>query len=108
MLLPKNDKLNRKKLYDEIDSIKGLGIQICINVTCKQRLNHVAIRLNQAKVMVIELRYVAGGQFSPGTGAGIRTIAPEENCPRLGLGFRSRLGLVLGLGDNHKIAPEKN
>ena len=58
--------------------------------------------------MVIELRYVAGGQFSPGTGAGIRTIAPEENCPRLGLGFRSRLGLVLGLGDNHKIAPEKN
>ena len=108
MLLPKNDKLNRKKLYDKIDSIKGLGIQICINVTCKQRLNHVAIRLNQAKVMVIELRYVAGGQFSPGTGAGIRTFAPEENCPRLGLGFRSRLGLVLGLGDNHKIAPEKN
>ena len=49
-----------------------------------------------------------GGQFSPGTGAGIRTIAPEENCPRLELGFRSRLGLVLGLGDNHKIAPEKN
>ena len=27
------------------------------------------------------------------TFCGIRTIAPEENCPRLGLGF----GLVLGL-----------
>ena len=29
---------------------------------------------------------------------GIRTIAPEENCPRLGLEFGSGLGLVLGLG----------
>ena len=29
---------------------------------------------------------------------GIRTIALEENYPRLGLGFA--LGLVLGLGDN--------
>ena len=28
----------------------------------------------------------------------IRTIAPEENCPRLGLGIQSRIGLVLGLG----------
>ena len=108
MLPPKNDKLNRKKLYDKIDSIKGLGIQICKNLTCKQRPNHIAIKLNQAKVMVIELRYVSGGPFSPGTGAGIWTIAPEENCPRLGLGFRSRLLLVLGLGGYHKIPPEKN
>ena len=29
---------------------------------------------------------------------GVRTIAPEENCPRVGLGFG--LGLVLGLGGN--------
>ena len=27
-----------------------------------------------------------------------RTIAPEENCRRLGLGFGLQLGLVLGLG----------
>ena len=29
---------------------------------------------------------------------GNQTIAPEENCPQLGLGFG--LGLVLGLGGN--------
>ena len=29
-------------------------------------------------------------------GGSNQTIAPEENCPQLGLGF----GLVLGLGDN--------
>ena len=45
---------------------------------------------------------------------GIRTIPPplppppEENCPRLGLGFGSRLGSDLGLGGNQKIAPEQN
>ena len=41
---------------------------------------------------------------------GIRTIAPPPRkvAPHLGLGFRSRLGLVLGLGGNQKIAPEKN
>ena len=34
---------------------------------------------------------------------------PEENCPtRLGLEFRSRLGLVLGLGGNQTVAPEKH
>ena len=34
---------------------------------------------------------------------------PEENhpSPRLGLGFGSRLGLVLGLGGNQTIAPEE-
>ena len=39
---------------------------------------------------------------------GIRTIAPEENCPQLGLGFGSRLRLVLGLGGNQTIAPKEN
>ena len=33
----------------------------------------------------------------------IQTIAP-----RLGLGFQSRLRLVLGLGGNQTIAPEEN
>ena len=33
---------------------------------------------------------------------------PEENCPRLGLGFGSRLGSDLGLGGNQKIVPEQN
>ena len=74
---PKNDKLNRKKLYDKIDSIKGLGIQIWKYLTCKQRLNHVAIKLNQAKFMLIELRYVAGGTIFPGD----RGRYPD-NCPR--------------------------
>ena len=31
---------------------------------------------------------------------GIRTIAAEENCPRLGLGFGLGLALELGLGGN--------
>ena len=36
-------------------------------------------------------------------------LPPEENCPpRLGLGFGSRLGLILGLGSNQTIAPEEN
>ena len=35
-------------------------------------------------------------------------LPPEENCPRLGLRFGSRPGLVLGLGDNQTIAPEEN
>ena len=34
---------------------------------------------------------------------GIRTIAP-----RLGLGFESKLGLVLGFGGNQTIVPEEN
>ena len=34
---------------------------------------------------------------------GIRAIAP-----RLGLGFESKLGLVLGFGDNQTIVPEEN
>ena len=29
-------------------------------------------------------------------------------APRLGLGFRSRLGLVLGLGGSKTTAPEEN
>ena len=35
---------------------------------------------------------------------------PRKIAPRLGLGFRSKLGLVLGLGGggNQTIAPEKN
>ena len=33
---------------------------------------------------------------------------PKWIAPRLGLGFESRLGLVLGLGDNQTIAPEEN
>ena len=33
---------------------------------------------------------------------------PEENAPRLGFVFRSRLGLVLGLGDNQTIVLEEN
>ena len=40
---------------------------------------------------------------------GIRTIFPPRKIsPRLGLGFGSRLGLVLGLGDNQTIAPKEN
>ena len=40
---------------------------------------------------------------------GIRTIFPPRKIsPRLGLGFGSRLGLVLGLGDNQTIAPKGN
>ena len=35
-------------------------------------------------------------------------LYPEENCPQLGLGFPSKSGLVLGLGGNQTIAPEKN
>ena len=36
---------------------------------------------------------------------GVRTIAPRGNFrPGLGLGFGSRLGLVLGLGGNQTIA----
>ena len=36
-------------------------------------------------------------------------LPPKENCPpRLGLGFGSRLGLILGLGGNQTIAPEEN
>ena len=34
--------------------------------------------------------------------------SPQENCPRLGLGFWSKLGLVLGLRDNQTIVPGKN
>ena len=37
-----------------------------------------------------------------------RQLPPKENCPRLGLGFWARLGLVLGLGGNNTIALEKN
>ena len=33
---------------------------------------------------------------------------PRKIAPRLGLGFGSRLGLVLGLGGNQTIAPEEN
>ena len=40
---------------------------------------------------------------------GIRTIAPPKIiASRLGLRFVSRLGLVLGLGDNQTIAPKEN
>ena len=43
---------------------------------------------------------------------GIRTITPRgkliPSLLRLGLGFRSRLGLVLGFGGNQTISPEKN
>ena len=35
-------------------------------------------------------------------------LPPEENCPRLGLGFGSRSRLVLGLGGNQAIAPEED
>ena len=34
-------------------------------------------------------------------------LPSEENCPQLGLGFGSGLGLVLGLGSNQIIAPEE-
>ena len=34
-------------------------------------------------------------------------LCPKENCPRLGLGFGSRSGLVLGLGGKQTIAPRK-
>ena len=34
-------------------------------------------------------------------------LTPEESCPRLGLGFGSRSGLVLGLGDQ-TISPYEN
>ena len=36
-----------------------------------------------------------------------RQLLHEENCPRLGLGFGSRLGLVLGLQGNQTIALRK-
>ena len=35
-------------------------------------------------------------------------LTPKWIAPRLGLGFESRLGLVLGLGDNQTIVPEEN
>ena len=35
-------------------------------------------------------------------------LTPEEDFPRLGLGFGSRLELVLGLGVSQTIAPEEN
>ena len=34
-------------------------------------------------------------------------LTPEEDFPRLGLGFGSRLELVLGLGVNQTVAPEE-
>ena len=37
-----------------------------------------------------------------------RQLLHEENCPRLGLGFGSRLGLVLGLQGNQTIAEENS
>ena len=36
------------------------------------------------------------------------TMVSRKIAPRLGLGFGSRLGLVLGLGDNQANAPEEN
>ena len=35
-------------------------------------------------------------------------LTPEEDFPRLGVGFGSRLELVLGLGASQTIAPEEN
>ena len=35
-------------------------------------------------------------------------LPPEENCPQLGFKLWSRLGLILGLGDNQTIAPLGN
>ena len=35
-------------------------------------------------------------------------LTPEEDFPRLGVGFGSRLELVLGLGVSQTIAPEEN
>ena len=37
----------------------------------------------------------------------IRTMAPEENCPRLGLGFVSSFGLVLGFGATRQLPLRK-
>ena len=46
------------------------------------------------------MRILVSGQLPP-------SPPPEENCPRLGLEFWSRLGLILGLGGNQTIAPEE-
>ena len=35
-------------------------------------------------------------------------LPPRKIVPRLELGFQSRIGLVLGLGQNQTIAPEDN
>ena len=35
-------------------------------------------------------------------------LPPRKIVPRLELGFQSRIGLVLGLGQNQAIAPEDN
>ena len=37
---------------------------------------------------------------------GVRTIAPEENCPRLVLGFRLGLGIGLGAFSSKDIVVE--
>ena len=34
-------------------------------------------------------------------------LSPEKNCPRLGLVFESRLGLVLELGATRQLSPKK-
>ena len=35
-------------------------------------------------------------------------LPPRKIAPQLGLGFRSRLGLVLGFGNNQTITSKKN
>ena len=50
-------KLNGKRLY-ETDSVKYLGIQIDKRLTCKQQINHVALKLNKSNAMLSKLRQV--------------------------------------------------
>ena len=56
-------------------------------------------RLNKKSCRKIE------GETMPDLVSG--QLPPEENCPRLGLGFGSRSELVLGLGATRQLAPRK-
>ena len=50
-------KLNGKRCY-EADSVRYLGIQIDKRLPWKQQINHVALKLNKANVMLSKLRHV--------------------------------------------------
>ena len=50
-------KLNGKRLY-ETDSVRYLGIQIDKRLTWKQQINHVALKLNKANAILLQLRHV--------------------------------------------------
>ena len=64
----------------------------------------ISIFAGSLNVSIIQW-FLSGAIFSLVSG---QLPPPRKIAPHLGLGVRSRLGLVLGLGGNQKIAPEKN